>query len=202
MIAEAVVILLIILILANILLSIINYISPPYKNNISEYLQSAKMLPDGQLSSLGSIPSGTDVNYVGFKLDSDKEGNYIVKSRNEDYEKKEGIQSSYKSKYIPYKVSKDEDMEMLNNSFKPTNKLDKSAVDAVSKALNIKSVTQDVEERSRTISKYGDNPKSQHLAMFDTEFEGISAQNRTPGRIGPIARSSEMSMKSERDGYS
>ena len=194
MITEAVVILLVVLILANLLISVINYVSPPYKNNVTEYLQSAKQLPDGRMSSLGSIPSGTDVDYVGLKVESDDKGNYILKSRNEDYERSlDGMKS------VSYNVSKDEDMEMLKDSLKSNSKFDKSAIDAVSKALDIKTV--EVEERKRVVNKFGDNANTQQLAMLETEFEGIGASNRTPGRMGTAARPSEMSLSSERDGY-
>ena len=188
MITEAVVILLIVLILANLLISVINYVNPPCKNNITEYLQSAKQLRDGQLSRLGSIPSGTEVN----NLESDDKGNYSSKSGNEDYDR-DGM------KNVSYNVSKDEDMEMLKDSLKPNSKFDKSAIDAVSKALDIKTV--EIEDRKRVVKKFGDNPNGQQLAMFETEFEGIGAQNRTPGRMGTAARPSEMSLSSERDGY-
>ncbi len=175
MILEATVILLVILILANVVVFFINKVKPP-GNNVDEYLNSGKNLPDGQVSSLGSIQSGYNVNYVGVKLDGDS-NNYVLKSKNTYYEQE----------------SRDEDMEMAKDSF--TNvKYDEKTMDAVTKALGGSKI--DVDGRKREVNTF---ETTNNTIMLDTEFEGISASNRTMGI--PSNNANAMSLKSERDGY-
>lgn len=64
MIVQAVVILLVILIVANIGVGAYNQFYPPCFD-ADEYFKGSRDLPDGSIAELGSIPSGTDMKYVG-----------------------------------------------------------------------------------------------------------------------------------------
>jgi len=64
MIEVAVISLLVILVIANVGLSAYNSMYPPCETS-KDYFDSARTLPDGAIAGLGSIPSGTDLHYVG-----------------------------------------------------------------------------------------------------------------------------------------
>jgi hypothetical protein len=81
----AVTIVLILLVVGNIAARAMNATWDPCDSE-SEYFASARKLPDGRIAGLGSIPSGTDVRYVGAKTVSTGQPGVIgLKSRNEDY---------------------------------------------------------------------------------------------------------------------
>lgn len=87
MVSEAIVVVLIILVIANVGLSVYNTTHPPC-DDLDEYFTATKKLPDGMLIGLGSIPSGTDVHYVGAKtVSTGKPGVIGLRSRNKDLEK-------------------------------------------------------------------------------------------------------------------
>lgn len=64
MIQLAIISLIVILVIANLVLVLYNYLYPPCETTY-DYFKSARTLPDNLSSSLGSIPSGTDLNYIG-----------------------------------------------------------------------------------------------------------------------------------------
>lgn len=66
MITQAVLILLVILVVANIGIGVFNQFYPPCFD-ADEYFKGARKLPDGAIAELGSIPSGNDVKYVGVR---------------------------------------------------------------------------------------------------------------------------------------
>jgi hypothetical protein len=180
MIQQAIIVLFVILIFSNILLSLVNYVMPPC-DPVKEYISNAKKLPDGQLSSLGSIQSGTNTNYVGFKLvETGTPGVIGVKSRNSDYD-----------------IQKDEDIENRSETLLST--YDSSIVESIKKMYP--GSNYQVQERKRELKQYGDTNKVQKINMFEVEMEGISADNSTK-RTGSTSRPSEMGLLSERDGYS
>ena len=197
MVERAIVIILLLLILANITISVVNRMTAKC-NPAKDYFQAAKKLPDGQLASLGSVQSGINTNYIGFKtVETGQPGVIGITSRNLPNEKSVDY-DSFTNKIPSYIVTSDEDLEMLKDHTIST-QYDKSIVESIKKMYP--GSNHQVEERKREVKKYGDNPNGAKLAMFEVEMEGISAENGTK-RQGNVSRPSEMGMLSERDGYS
>lgn len=84
MISYAVIILLVILVLSNAGTYIYNKLSPPC-DPLTEYFNQARRLPDGATTNLGSIPSGSDINYIGAQTVETSIPNVIgLKSKNKN----------------------------------------------------------------------------------------------------------------------
>lgn len=84
MIIEAVSIILVILLVANIAVGVFNSAYPPC-DDIDEYFESARKISKDSMTGLRTVQSGTDINYVGAKLSTNESGDVVLKSRNEDY---------------------------------------------------------------------------------------------------------------------
>jgi hypothetical protein len=171
MIVTAVVIILAVLIFANLALSIYNTVSPPC-NNVEDYFRSARVLPDGRTASLGSIPSGTDIHYVGAKTVETSNPNVVgLKSRDEDYTE-DAI-----------------DSRELNDSV---------FYDAVNKIFGNKKHGKDTTSEARMKqSSY----KGSNIAMFDAD-EGMTANFDHVNSNRQHQKPSGMMQHIQIDGYS
>jgi hypothetical protein len=86
MVVIAISILLVILIVANVGVSVFNAVYPPC-DDLNEYFSSARRLPDGAASGLRTVQSGTDGHYIGAKtVSTGKPGVIGLRSRNFDIE--------------------------------------------------------------------------------------------------------------------
>lgn len=91
MIVQAVVILLIILVVANIGIGMYNQFYPPCFN-ADEYFKGARKLPDGYIAELGSITSGNDNKYIGARtVETDDPDVIGLKSWNSIYGEKTDV---------------------------------------------------------------------------------------------------------------
>lgn len=189
MILQGIVILLVLLVVANVLLTIFNKAYPPCQN-VDEYFAAARKVPDGLPSSLGSIPSGTDKHYVGAKTVAvGIPGVVGLKSREEDY-------------MTPGYLGDLGNMSDGNNyneigeasNDKPADKADKSAYDAISAMFPASSQAQ-AGTKKRMNGYNGSN-----LAMFETEMEGVRAK-ANPRNLMAHSTPSDLSRHMVRDGY-
>ena len=208
MILLAIVILLVIIVLANIVLGIYNMLSPPC-GDINEYFQGHKRLPDGSIAGLGSIPSGTDRNYVGLaRTTTGIPG--VIGLTNYSYSDPNGTGDDELRNPIF-----DEDIDGIkkikSNNVDGSSELQKTrGVSRASKSTGITRINNS-NNVSNTESFYNpfygqvqNNQKNTQeydgaIAKFETEMEGIGApiyqKNKSRNRPSTFSRASE------REGY-
>lgn len=170
MITYAVVILLIVLITANVANYAYNKLYPPC-DSLTEYFKSARLLPDGSIAGLGSIPSGTDVNYVGAQTVAvDEPGVIGLKSRN----------SNLVNPNQPYKHD--------------------PLVSAVNEMFLLKPEQSEGHDGGQT-KKDTTMYNNTNVAMFEMEMEGLKANNnhQNPNKI--TTKPSGHIYERQREGY-
>lgn len=184
MIVEGVIILLTILIVSNIALGFYNQLYPPCMD-AKEYFNNARKLPDGVSASLGSIPSGVEMNYVGAaRMYTGIPGVIGLTSYN-------GLYKQPKSEELEDDT---DDVECIGNtcSIKPS-KINKTTYEAVSAMF------------PTTSQKTGDVKKvvtevAGHRAQFDLTMEGVKAPIHIKAK-GTIRNPSQYTYDTEREGY-
>jgi hypothetical protein len=148
MIVLAICVLLIILILANIAMSMFNAVYPPC-NTLEEYFKSARVLPRGKLAGLDYAQSKIKAQYVGNELDViDAMGYDEVKANKETFQKN-----------MENALNQQEDATK-SSFYKAVNKIFKSS-------------TPDQGTTEKGISNFS----GEQLAMFDLEMEGIATKS-------------------------
>jgi len=208
MIVTAVVVLLVILIISNLVLGVYNMLYPPC-SDINDYFTGAKRLPDGSVASLGSIPSGTDKNYVGAaRVSTGKPGVIGLTSYNKSYidPNSNSIESMKNPMFADDELHEDEHDE-------DDEELDDVECDESSCTLKPSKVNYKAYDPEDAISamfptssqKQGGTKKATtevagYYAQFDMEMEGIGAPiySKNTKRHKPI---SGFSKSLERDGY-
>lgn len=212
MVLQAVVILLIILIVANVGVGFYNRFYPPCFD-AKEYFSKTRQLPDGAVASLGSIPSGNDVKYIGARLVSTGKNNVIgLTSWNNIYS--ENTDADLPDENHPIfdevetdletdttEVSRAKPKKSTSDSINPStgtlntarSKYKDSAYDAISEMYPTAS-----QQSSSTGKKNTD--VGGKLVTFEEELEGVPVQPRTYRTISN-ANPTIFHNATERDGY-
>jgi hypothetical protein len=214
MIVQAIVIVLVILIVANIGLGFYNQMYPPCFD-ANEYFNGARKLPDGAIASLGSIPSGNDVKYIGARLvETDKSNVVGLKSWNSIYgENREGTEGMEHPIFeeeedehgstVVREVTRPKHKQMTNDSIDPHSGTikpgqgdpdDASAYDAVSAMY-----PTDSQRTSGTMKRHTDIGGK--LVSFEEEMQGVNARPRAY-QPGNSSNPTQFRNAIERDGYS
>jgi len=174
MIIQSIVIILIILIISNVILGFYNRLYPPCFN-AEEYFKGAKKMPDGVSADLGSIPSGTDRNYVGAaRVDTGIPNVIGLKSWNATYVNP-NISSSEDLINPVIQDAEEQDRMVYEDNYltiKPS-KVSKEAYDAISAAFPVSSQSDGGETKKKTTKIKG------YTGEFEDNFEGIKASNYT-----------------------
>ncbi len=199
MIVLAILILILILIIASTAVTFFNKAYPPCASK--DYFRSARLLPDGSSAGLGSIQSGTDVDYVGFKLTSTDSPNSIgLKSRNSDYnpidDQDNDLDNNDSTDYVDpdrvlykQKIKKRIDQQLQQKTEVTTaskmsydDKLDSLADSVLSEYFTEENKTkkETQEQNSQMVGKY----KNQNIAMFEKIMEGVKAPNKMKKKSG------------------
>lgn len=168
MVVIAISIILIILLCSNMFLAIYNNFSHPCLG-AKEYFANATKLPDGISSSLGSIASGTDKYYVGFKrVESGIPDVTGITSWNTAYADPRKQKKEYFSSYN-INDDLDEIAEINGNKYtvKPSG-ITKEASDAISAMFPASS--QKKEDTTKVVKE-----NMGYYGQFDFEMEGIKA---------------------------
>jgi hypothetical protein len=194
MVAFAIIIILVILLCSNVFLAIYNKLSPPCLD-AKEYFANATKLPDGVSSSLGSIASGTDKYYVGFRrVESGKPDVTGITSWNTVYADPKKQKKEYFSSYN-INDDLDEITEINANQYtvKPSG-ITKEASDAISAMFPASS--QKKEDTTKVVKE-----NMGYYGQFDFEMEGIKAPiMKKACRVGRLA--SDNCHITEIEGYS
>jgi len=172
MIEIAVVVVLAILVLANVGLKLFNYLYPPCEKS-RDYFESARILPDGAVASLASIPSGTDLHYVGARtVPTGIPGVIGLASRN----------------------------PAVSSSPPPTPTENKKLFAMVDTMFPSKSGRENqVGTKTKTSRNGYDGVKS---AIFETEMEGLRADSSHRNTDMRTVKPSGLMNRTSRDGYS
>jgi hypothetical protein len=195
MIVQSIVILLIILIISNIVLGFYNRLHPPCFN-AEEYFNGARKMPDGVSSDLGSIPSGTDRNYVGAaRVSTGIPGTIGLRSWNKSYVNPND--SSSEDLVNPViKDAEEQDRMVCEDNYctiKPST-VSKDAYDAISAAFPVSSQSDGGDTKKKMTKIKG------YTGEFEDNFEGIRASNySTQKKIN--RQSSGFKHMAETDGY-
>jgi hypothetical protein len=194
MVIIAVIIILIILILSNIGLAIYNKLSQPCLD-AKEYFANATKLPDGVSANLGSITSGTDKYYVGFRrVESGKPGVIGITSWNTGYADPRNKNKEYFSKYnIDDDLDEIAEINSNNYTVKPSG-ITKEASDAISAMFP--AASQKKEDTTKVVKE-----NMGYYGQFEFEMEGIKAPiMKKACRVGRLA--SDNCRITEIEGYS
>jgi hypothetical protein len=186
MIVESIVIVLTILILANVALGFYNRLYPPCMD-AKEYFSNAKKLPDGVSLSLGSIPSGVEMHYVGAqRVYTGIPGVIGLTSYNDGLYKRP----------VSEELEDDlDDLECIGDTCtaKPS-KINSTTYDALSAMFPTSS--QKTGDVKKVITEVAG-----HKAVFDATMEGVKAPVHIKSG-GVIRNPSQYTYDTERDGYS
>jgi len=224
MIIYAVTIVLITIIIANLGSYIYNNVYPPC-DSVTEYFNSVRNLPDGATAGLGSIPSGTDMDYVGARrVETDDPNTIGLKSWNDvvsmppDY-----TNASNHTDGFVAKPNNEEALGLYSSQQKNSSNLYSNAFDknnlATAKHSDIKhkndsdknkslfnAITQlfPVEQKSdtgQTKKGVSDFDNSQ-AALFEVEMEGLKAKNDHRNKNHTSVKPSGHISSVKKDGYS
>lgn len=199
MIVAALVILLVVLVIANFGLGIFNRMSPPC-NDAYEYFNAGRMLPDGVTAGLGSIQSGTDMNYVGAaRFDTGVPGTIGLKSYNATYV---DPNKSYAEGYINTSLKEvmDDEEHDAKQAQKQSKKAGKSeistaAYDAISAMFRASSQSNTLDAKDKQVTDTGKS-----LSEFEVTMEGIAAKTHKPNQ-NVTAAHRNLVHQTLRDGY-
>jgi hypothetical protein len=182
MLVKGIIIVLVILLVANVGLSAFKKCSP-----VDEYFSSAKRLPDGRLAALGSIPSGTDINYVGAKLTDDSFEDSFNDNNKGNFSA-EGERGN--------------EGEVTNDNYRLTGRNeDYTEPDSTNHDFTkeLSAMFPVVSQKLTTTAKNNKSFKGSREAEFESSMEGVSSRPR--GQHAAGVNNSTVLLSSQRDGY-
>lgn len=196
MLVQALIIILIILVIANIGVGISNRVNPPCFDE-KEYFSSVKKLPDGSLAGLGSIPTHVGFDYVGARRVPINSGGSFADI---------GLTSYNKNGYIGTKKEEySNSQESYINSCK-TNSIREDPSDCgdrvESEQYHASNVEQDAEaEIDKILKKKKKNEEPEvNSRKLEDEMEGVRARPLLNTKR-PTTALPQLAYGSQRDGY-
>jgi len=187
----------VILIVANIVLGLFNQVSPPCLN-AEEYFSKGKKLPDGALSSLGSIPTHNQFTYVGAKRVAAQGAIGLTSWANDMAGEKNGYIGFSKKEELtnPYIVGLDQDDPSDAAEF-ADQKISEKASSAIDSMFKLK--TEQKIDKSNQLAVLA-NKKSNTVGEYENGPDDMEYRNKTKQEL--LGRGMTLAHSTARDGYS